>query len=44
MSKMEEQKFNLQILYWCTLNVSRMLTDYVEDTSIVMRENAKALA
>ena len=32
------------MLYWYALNVSRVLTDCVEDASIAMCENAKALA
>ena len=38
-------KSNLQILYWYALNISRMLTDCVEDASIdSVCEEAQALA
>ena len=42
MRELEQQKFYVKILYWYALNVARMLTDRVEDSSIVMYKNAKA--
>ena len=42
--KLQGQKSNLKVLYWYTLNISRMLTDCTEDESIAMCENANALS